>query len=198
MRPEDREKLKRVLASFDEAGLVALANVGLVRRARKDLEAGGVSHEETDAAVVVRGPDWAVTMPPDGPTKATDTTKATGVTRQILAATIYLRDTWAGVTPGNSGGSRPPLAEQPAAEEPGASQPRLAESTGPSPGELLAEAGSVFTFEPGNARDFLDKARTAAAADLPAESARHHAVARGYGTWDEAVERMIAAWRERA
>jgi hypothetical protein len=109
MRPEERDRLKRVLASFDEAGLVALANVGLVRRARKDLDAGGVSHEETDAAVIVRGPDWSVTMPPDGPTRATDTTKATGITRHFLAATIYLREKWA--NEGQPGGANPRLAE---------------------------------------------------------------------------------------
>src|SRR5262249_31704367 len=60
-----------------------------------DLEAGGLKVEETDAAVLVHGPDWVVTMPPNGPTRATDTTKASGVTRQILTATIYLRDHWA-------------------------------------------------------------------------------------------------------
>ena len=43
MNPDDREKLTRLLASFDEAGLVALANRGLVRRAQKDLEAGGLT-----------------------------------------------------------------------------------------------------------------------------------------------------------
>src|SRR5439155_22229762 len=95
MNPDDRAKLTRLLASFDEAGLVALANRGLVRRAQKDLEAGGLTVEETDAAVLVHGPGWVVTMPPAGPVHATDTTKATGVTRQILTATIYLRDQWA-------------------------------------------------------------------------------------------------------
>jgi hypothetical protein len=94
MNEADRSRLQRILASFDEAGLVALANVGLVRRARKDLEAGGVTHEEADAAVLVRGPGWVVTMPPEGPTHAKDTTQASGVTRQILAATLYLRNHW--------------------------------------------------------------------------------------------------------
>ncbi len=97
MNTDDRDRLRRILASFDEVGLVALSNKGLVRRAQKDLEAGGLTHEETDAAVVVRGPGWVVTMPPDGPAHATDDTKASGVTRQILAATIYLRDRWAGL-----------------------------------------------------------------------------------------------------
>ena len=67
MNADDRDRLRRILATFDEAGLVALANKGLVRRAQKDLEAGGLTHEETDAAMIVRGPGWVVTMPPDGP-----------------------------------------------------------------------------------------------------------------------------------
>ncbi len=146
MRPEDRDKLKRILASFDEGGLTALANVGLVRRARKDLEASGVTHEETDAAMIVRGPDWAVTMPPDGPTKATDTTKATGVTRQILAATIYLRDTWAGVEA--SGGRQPSVESEAVAptDPTGGLRPPLA-TTGPSPGEALADAVFALTLD---------------------------------------------------
>lgn len=136
MSPADRDKLKGILAAFDEAGLAALASVGLVRRARKDLEAGGVSHEEADAAVVVRGPDWAVTMPPDGPTKATDTTQASGVTRHILAATIYLREQWVGV------------AAPPAAGPTEASPPLAAVvPTGPSPGEVLAEAVTAITVD---------------------------------------------------
>jgi hypothetical protein len=94
MTADDRAKLKRILASFDEAGLVALANKGLVRRAQKDLEAGGLASEEAEQAILVRGPDWTVIMPVGGPTQASDTTKATGVTRQILMATIYLRDHW--------------------------------------------------------------------------------------------------------
>ncbi len=110
MKPEDRTKLQRILASFDEAGLVALANKGLVRRAQKDLEAGGLEYEETEDAVLVRGPGWTVTMPADGPTRATDTTKATGVTRQILTATIYLRDQWAFAPSGDA----PPTEAEPA------------------------------------------------------------------------------------
>jgi hypothetical protein len=98
MNADDRAKLQRILASFDEAGLVALANKGLVRRAQKDLEAGGLEMEETDAAVLVRGPGWHVTMPSEGPTRATDSTRATGLTRHILMATIFLRDRWASAT----------------------------------------------------------------------------------------------------
>ena len=107
MNADDRSKLKRILASFDEPGLVALANKGLVRRAQKDLEAGGLSAAEEEAAVVVRGPDWSVTMPPDGPTRTTDSTKASGVTRQILMATMYLRDQWGADDAGRAGGVSP-------------------------------------------------------------------------------------------
>ncbi len=105
MNADDRDRLRRILASFDEAGLVALSNKGLVRRAQKDLEAGDLEHEETDTAVVVRGPGWVVTMPPDGPAHAADDTKASGVTRRILAATIYLRNHWAAAPGADSPGS---------------------------------------------------------------------------------------------
>ena len=86
MTDDDRVKLRLILQGCDETGLVALANKGLVSRAQKDLEVGGITIEENDAAILVRGPDWVVTMPPDGPTRATDSTKASGVTRQILTA----------------------------------------------------------------------------------------------------------------
>jgi hypothetical protein len=96
MRAEEQERLRALLKTFDEVGLVALANKGLVRRAMKDLESATMRVEETDTAFLVRGPDFTVTMPADGPAKAKDDTKASGMTRQILMATIYLRDTWAG------------------------------------------------------------------------------------------------------
>ncbi len=95
MTPDDRARLRQILSTFDEPGLVALANKGLVRRAMKDLEEGGsLSVEERDADLQVCGPGWTVFMPVAGPAKAKDDTKATGITRQILAATIYLRDNW--------------------------------------------------------------------------------------------------------
>lgn len=129
MKPEDRANLKRILAGFDEAGLVALANKGLVRRAQKDLEAGGLAWEETDAAVIVQGPGWNVTMPPSGPQQATDNTRATGVTRQILMATIFLRDRWA---PADS-------SEVPSGHEPS----RPAEATNPPETNLAGSSSEV-------------------------------------------------------
>src|ERR1019366_4145867 len=94
MTPDDQHRLRRLLDAFDETGLIALANRGLVRRAQKARDAGGITLEEADAHVIVRGPDWIVWMPPDGPQHARDETKASGVTRQILTATIFLHDTW--------------------------------------------------------------------------------------------------------
>lgn len=94
MKAGARKKLIELLGTADEAFLVAIANKGLVRRAYKDLEECTLSVEETDFEMIVKGPDWTVWMPPEGPTKAHDSTKASGITRQIIAATIHLRDQW--------------------------------------------------------------------------------------------------------
>jgi len=94
MVPSDRDRLRHLLSSFDEAGLVALANKGLVRRAMKDLPAETLSIVETDSCLIVQGAGWQVTMPVAGPVAATDDTRASGITRQILMATMFLRDTW--------------------------------------------------------------------------------------------------------
>lgn len=91
----DRQRLQQLLSSFDEASYVALANKGLVRRAQKDLESCQLSHEESDDAIVVRGDGWTVQMPASGPVDATDDTRASGVSRQILMATLYLQQHWA-------------------------------------------------------------------------------------------------------
>lgn len=112
MTPADRSHLRQILATFDEAGLVALSNKGLVRRAQKDFEAGGLTLEETDSSVLVRGPDWTVTMPATGPGDATDDTPASGITRQILTATIFLRCQWCG-----DASSNPSEPDQKAAEQ---------------------------------------------------------------------------------
>ncbi len=99
MRLEQRQQLTAILRTFDEAGLIALSNRGLVRRAHKDLEAvGELTVEETSEALRITGPDWVVTMPPAGPAAATDDTPATGITRQILTATLWLQSRWMEMT----------------------------------------------------------------------------------------------------
>ncbi len=100
MTNEQREKLQQILAALDENALIALKNKGLVRRAAKDLADGGLTHEEIDEAILVHGQGWTVTMPPEGPTRATDDTKATGITRQILTAILYLQQEWLTDQPG--------------------------------------------------------------------------------------------------
>lgn len=94
MDKSKRDNLIALLRSLDESALVALSNKGLVRRAMKDLEKelDQIQVEEKDDHISVRGPDWCVTMPEQGPMKASDDTRASGITRQIIAATIYLRD----------------------------------------------------------------------------------------------------------
>lgn len=120
MDAESLARLQRNLRAATDEALVALANRGLVRRAAKDLESESLRIEETDDVVLVHGTGWTVTMPPEGPAAATDNTPATGVTRQILTAAMYLRDRWLtdAATPGpaaaNSAadsGSVDPVAE---------------------------------------------------------------------------------------
>lgn len=95
MDAESHTRLRRNLDAATDDALVALANRGLVRRAAKDLEqADAITVEETEDGVLVHGDGWTVTMPPDGPASATDDTPATGVTRQVIAATMFLRDRW--------------------------------------------------------------------------------------------------------
>lgn len=95
MDAEELARLRRNLDAATDEALVALANRGLVRRAAKDLEqAPPFTVELRAAAVLVHGVGWTVTMPADGPAAATDNTPATGVTRQIIAATMFLRDHW--------------------------------------------------------------------------------------------------------
>ncbi|MBN8602783.1 MAG: hypothetical protein J0M26_17230 [Planctomycetes bacterium] len=90
-----QHRLQQNLAAASEDALVALSNRGLYRRALKDLEQNPtITIEESDKAILVRGPGWCVTMPPEGPAAARDDSGATGVTRFVLAATIYLQQNW--------------------------------------------------------------------------------------------------------
>ncbi|TGJ94474.1 hypothetical protein DLJ96_19500, partial [Actinotalea fermentans ATCC 43279 = JCM 9966 = DSM 3133] len=60
-----------VFAGYDDAALVALANAGLLRRARKDLAAGDVSlASESAAEVVVACGSAVVRLGPKGPVAA--------------------------------------------------------------------------------------------------------------------------------
>ena len=65
-------------------------------------------------------------------------------------------------------------------------------------GELLAELNSPFRFPAGDAAGFLATIRAAAAADIPAWSARYREAATLFGDWDQAIARMVVAWTEMA
>jgi|GEM_PF-998521 hypothetical protein len=90
-----QQRLQQNLAAASEDALVALSNRGLYRRALKDLEQNpSITIEDGEKALLVRGPGWCVTMPAEGPAAARDDSGATGVTRFVLAATIYLQRNW--------------------------------------------------------------------------------------------------------
>lgn len=86
--------LRAVLAAFDDAALEALASPGLLRRARKDLEAGlriELGEPAPDGAVRVRIDDVTVTIPASGPARATCTCPAPGICRHVVCACLELR-----------------------------------------------------------------------------------------------------------
>jgi len=143
MDAQSLARLRRTLAALTDDALVAFANRGLVRRAAKDLEgAGDLAVEEAEHAVIVRGAGWTVTMPVDGPMSATDDTPATGVTRQIVTATMYLRDHWVA---GEFGTKELPSVDNDAANEAiEAAAQRLIDS---SPSDLFKWSGKTPLLE---------------------------------------------------
>ena len=65
-------------------------------------------------------------------------------------------------------------------------------------GELLDEVASPFVFPAGDAEGFHAAILRAVDADRAAVSAGARAVARRYGTWDDAIARMVAFYEQRA
>ncbi|MEL6522136.1 MAG: hypothetical protein AAFQ66_14300 [Pseudomonadota bacterium] len=84
--------LVAMLDIHDEAALSALASVGLVRRASRDLGAGKAEIVERDAvSAKVTADGHTVTLTADGPSAAECTCPATGVCRHIVLAVLALR-----------------------------------------------------------------------------------------------------------
>jgi alpha-1,6-mannosyltransferase len=64
-------------------------------------------------------------------------------------------------------------------------------------GELLLEAGSPFRFPAGDAEAFRKAVLETLRCDWRAESDRSRSLALRYGSWDEAIGRMIAHYSSR-
>jgi hypothetical protein len=85
-------KLAALLASFDEAALGALASVGLVRRAGKDLEkAGELLVEANGGGVKITLADAVVTIPEAGPAAARCSCPAGVKCRHVVMGVLYLQ-----------------------------------------------------------------------------------------------------------
>ena len=87
-------KVREILFGFDEAALEALANKGLLRRARKDLELAKPSIvREDDQEIILQVEGCEVRIPATGPTAARCSCPATGVCRHILAGVLLIQET---------------------------------------------------------------------------------------------------------
>lgn len=86
--------LDEALAAFDEAALATLANIGLVRRAARDVTEGKTRLIERDAGSAVAEADGQrVEIDAGGPQKARCSCKAPGICRHRIAAVLLLRQT---------------------------------------------------------------------------------------------------------
>ena len=86
-----RETLRTQLARFDDDAFAALANKGLLRRARKDLEKEKAEIvEETPVLVAMTFAGHRVEFDARGPSKATCSCPAHGACQHVLAAAITL------------------------------------------------------------------------------------------------------------
>lgn len=104
-----KKQLIQFLGEMSDDDLVALANKGLVRRAKKDLEKSETwSVTEQNDMVRVEMTDCHVDVPVSSPIEAVDSTPASGVTRQILAALLFLKAHWRPVL---NDGIEPPQSE---------------------------------------------------------------------------------------
>ena len=93
----------RLLLAMDDDALAALANKGLVRRAKKDLETARPEVLAVEADCVrLRVGEFEVTVP-EAPSQAVSTSPAAGIDRYVLAALDFLRD--------SAPGEKPPAAD---------------------------------------------------------------------------------------
>lgn len=141
-------RLRAALAPFDDEAFAALANKGLVRRARKDLESTRpvILGAEVDRLRLEVGD--AVVMVDPTPSRSTCSCPAEGTCRHILAALIFLRE---------SGPATEPSAEDEAPPAP---------TVSPAD-EILAIADETLSKWAGKA--LVSRMMTAMARGLPVE-----------------------------
>lgn len=86
-------RIAALVAGFDDASWEALASVGLLRRARKDLEKGVVVErsEQTGESLQFKVQAFTVWMPAAGPAKATCSCPAPGICQHILMVCLFLQ-----------------------------------------------------------------------------------------------------------
>lgn len=87
-----RADLQQQLARFDDDAYIALANRGLLRRARKDLETQAVTvHDDAADALTLGLGELRIRFDARGPAHARCSCQASGVCQHILAAAIGLQ-----------------------------------------------------------------------------------------------------------
>jgi hypothetical protein len=93
MEPAAVSEISRHVALFDNAALEALGNRGLLRRAQKDIEKGGILRieQESPGAIVLTVDSWRVRIPAGGPAQATCTCPSVSICQHVLAACLFLR-----------------------------------------------------------------------------------------------------------
>lgn len=127
-----------IYRNFDDDSLAALASIGLLRRAAKDIEAGKLAWEAGpgDADGVVRADGQLVRIGEAGPADARCDCPAPGICKHILAAALWLRAMPQGAGENAADALAEVLALEPAAlfKAAGAAATRKA-------GALFAEAG---------------------------------------------------------
>jgi hypothetical protein len=105
-------RLVKVLGAFDDSALAALTSVGLVRRARKDLEKETVTVESQSTAIKIVVGDGTVSMTETGPADARCTCPAGAKCRHVLVAVLHLKEklTLSSAPTAVEGNTRPELS----------------------------------------------------------------------------------------
>lgn len=129
-------RLRAVLRTLDDEALAALANKGLLRRARKDLESQRPTLLSVDASVARVKLSDAMVEVPESPARSRCDCPASGVCRHVLAALVFLRDDpeVERLAADSVGG------EAPSDSDDGDAPSAAPQASAPSPDEILGKA----------------------------------------------------------